>query len=422
MKILIIGSGGREHALAWKLAQSPKIDKLYCAPGNPGMAEIAECVDISADKLEALRDFALKQLVDITIVGPDDCLAAGVVDIFQQAGLKIFGPTRKAARIESSKSYAKRLMVRAGIPTAQYAEFDDHQKALDYLNSQKYPLVIKADGLALGKGVIICRSQEEALQALKAMMLDSSFGRAGSRVIIEEFLEGPEVSIHAFCDGHTAKLFPAAQDHKAAYDGDQGPNTGGMGTYAPVPWVSAEMIGNIQRKIVDPILKALAEDGNPFVGCLYPGLIFTDQGFKVLEFNARFGDPETQSYLRLLETDLTEITEACIEGRLSELDIKWSNDSACCIVAASGGYPGSYQRGLEVRGINKAQEKDNVVVFQAGTKKNNGNIVTSGGRVLGVTAIGRNLKESLDKGYDALSQINFNGMHFRKDIGRKGLS
>lgn len=407
--------------MAWKLAQSPNIDKLYCAPGNPGMAEIAECVDISADKLEALRDFALKQQVDITIVGPDDCLAAGVVDIFQQAGLKIFGPTRKAARIESSKAYAKRLMIKYGIPTAQYAEFDDHRKALEYLDTQKFPLVIKADGLALGKGVIICQSVEDARPALKAMMLDSSFGPAGNKVIIEEFLQGPEVSIHAFCDGHTAKLFPAAQDHKAAYDGDQGPNTGGMGTYAPVPWVSAEMIGDVQNKIVDPILEALADDGNPFVGCLYPGLIFTDRGFKVLEFNARFGDPETQSYMRLLETDLPEITEACIEGRLSALDIRWSDDSACCIVAASGGYPGSYQRGLEVRGIDKAQEKDNVVVFQAGTKKDNGNIVTSGGRVLGVTAIGRNLKESLDKGYDALSQINFNGMHFRKDIGRKGL-
>jgi phosphoribosylamine--glycine ligase len=421
MKILIIGSGGREHALAWKLSQSPKIEKLYCAPGNPGMAQIAECVDISADKLESLRDFALKQRVDITVIGPDDCLAAGVVDVFQKAGLKTFGPTQKAARIESSKSYAKRLMAQAGIPTAKYAEFDDHQKALEYLASQKYPLVIKADGLALGKGVFICHSSDQAVPAIKSMMVDDSFGKAGSKVIIEEFLQGQEVSIHAFCDGRSAKLFPAAQDHKAAYDGDQGPNTGGMGTYAPVPWVSAEMIGDIKTRIVDPILKALADDGNPFTGCLYPGLIYTQEGFKVLEFNARFGDPETQSYMRLLETDLLEIIKACIDGRLSELDIKWSNDSACCIVAASGGYPGSYQKGFEVSGLDQAGEEDTVVLFQAGTKRGNGNIVTSGGRVLGLTAVAKTLKESLDKGYSALSKIHFKDMHFRKDIGRKGL-
>jgi len=421
MKVFVIGSGGREHALAWKLSQSPKIDKLYCAPGNPGMAEIAECVDISADKLEALRDFALKQQVDITVVGPDDCLAAGVVDVFQKAGLKIFGPTQKAARIESSKAYAKKLMMKCGIPTAQYAEFEDHQKALDYLKDQKYPLVIKADGLALGKGVVICRSIEEAQQALKSMMVDASFGKSGSRVIIEEFLQGPEVSIHAFCDGRSAKLFPAAQDHKAAYDGDQGPNTGGMGTYAPVPWVNAEMIGNIQHKMVEPILNAMAEDGNPFTGCLYPGLIYTSDGFKVLEFNARFGDPETQSYMRLLETDLLEVFEACIEGRLPDVEIKWKNGAACCIVAASGGYPGSYQKGLEVSGLDKAQDDPAVVVFQAGTKKTCDGIVTSGGRVLGVTAIGKDLKGSLEKGYGALSQIYFKDMHFRKDIGRKGL-
>ena len=407
--------------MTWKLAQSPRVKKIFCAPGNPGMAEIAECVNITVDKLESLRDFALKQQVDITIVGPDDCLAAGVVDVFQQAGLKVFGPTQKAARIESSKSYAKKLMAKAGIPTAQYTEFDDHQKVLEYLNSQKYPVVIKADGLALGKGVFICHSAEEARQALQSMMIDGNLGQAGSKVIIEEFLEGQEISIHAFCDGLSGRLFPPAQDHKAAYDGDQGPNTGGMGTYAPVPWVSAEMIGNIQTSIIDPILKVMSEDGNPFVGCLYPGLIYTKEGFKVLEFNARFGDPETQSYMRLLETDLLEVIEACLEGKLPAMNIKWSNNSACCIVAASGGYPGSCQKGFAVNGIDKAQEKSGIVVFQAGTKKDNGDIVTSGGRVLGVTAIGKDLKESLEKGYDALAKINFNGMHFRKDIGRKGL-
>lgn len=421
MKVFVIGSGGREHALAWKLSQSPKIDKLYCVPGNPGMAEIAECVDISADKLEELRDFALKQQVDITVVGPDDCLAAGVVDVFQKAGLKIFGPTQKAARIESSKAYAKKLMMKCGIPTAQYAEFEDHQKALDYLKDQKYPLVIKADGLALGKGVVICQTSEEAQSALKAMMVDASFGKAGSKVIVEEFLQGQEVSIHAFCDGRSAKLFPAAQDHKAAYDGDQGPNTGGMGTYAPVPWVSAAMISDIQNKIVDPILKAMAEDGNPFTGCLYPGLIITNEGFKVLEFNARFGDPETQSYMRLLETDLLEVIEACIDGRLSELDIKWSDDSACCIVAASGGYPGSYQKGLAIKGLDEVKQMPDVFIFQAGTKRTGDDIVTSGGRVLGVTATAGTLGSALNKSYRALESIFFTGIHYRKDIGRKVL-
>jgi phosphoribosylamine--glycine ligase len=422
MKVFVIGSGGREHALAWKLSQSPKIDKLYCAPGNSGMAEIAECVDISADKLDELRDFVLKQQVDITVVGPDDCLAAGVVDVFQKAGLKIFGPTQKAARIESSKAYAKKLMIKYGIPTAKYAEFDDHQKALEYLNTQKFPLVIKADGLALGKGVVICQTSEEAQSALKAMMVDASFGKAGNKVIIEEFLQGQEVSIHAFCDGRSAKLFPTAQDHKAAYDGDQGPNTGGMGTYAPVPWVNAEMIGNIQHKIVEPILKAMAEDGNPFTGCLYPGLIHTSDGFKVLEFNARFGDPETQSYMRLLETDLLEVVEACIEGRLPDVEIKWENGAACCIVAASGGYPGGYQKGLAIKGLDEVKEMPDVVIFQAGTKRTSDGIITSGGRVLGVTAVGRDLRGSLDKGYGAMAKIYFNGMHYRKDIGRKGLS
>jgi phosphoribosylamine--glycine ligase len=419
MKVLVIGSGGREHALVWKLSQSPRIKALFCAPGNHGMAKAARCLDINPDQLEALRDFAVREGVDLTVVGPDDCLAAGVVDVFQEAGLKIFGPTRKAARIESSKGYAKRLMARAGIPTASYAEFEDHREASGYLASQKYPLVIKADGLALGKGVMICRSQEEAHQALKAMMLDSAFGPAGRRVIIEEFLAGREMSIHAFCDGRSARLFPAARDHKAVFDGDRGPNTGGMGTLAPLPWATPEMMADIRQQVVEPILQAMADDGNPFVGCLYPGLIETEEGFKVLEFNARFGDPETQSFMRLLKTDLVDVFQACIEGRLAELKIEWRDGSACCLVAASGGYPGEYLKGIEISGLERAGERPEVVIFQAGTRAENGRLVTAGGRVLGVTAWGRDLDQALERGYGALSEIKFTGMHYRTDIGRK---
>ncbi len=422
MKVLIIGSGGREHALAWKLSQSPRVERIFCAPGNPGMSEIASCLDLKADQIEALRDFAIREKIDLTVVGPDDCLAAGVVDAFQGAGLKIFGPTQKAARIESSKSYAKLLMARAGIPTADYAEFDDYPKALEYLVSRKYPLVVKADGLALGKGVVICRSMEEARQSLRAMMVEASFGQAGRRVIIEEFLSGPEVSIHAFCDGRSSSLFPAAQDHKAVFDGDKGPNTGGMGTYAPVPWVDQSLLDDIKRRIVDPILQALAKDGNPFVGCLYPGLIHTSQGFKVLEFNARFGDPETQSYMRLLEGDLAEIMMACIEGNLNDVQIKWRPGAACCIVAASKGYPGSYEKGMEISGLEKIKERPGVSVFQAGTRAECGRLVTSGGRVLGVSAWGNDLPQALEKGYQALLEVKFNGMHYRTDIGRKALA
>lgn len=422
MKVLVIGSGGREHALAWKLSQSPRVEMIFCAPGNPGMSEVANCLDLKTDQFEALRDFAIKEKIDLTVVGPDDCLAAGVVDTFQGAGLKIFGPTKKAARIESSKSYAKRLMARAGIPTADYAEFDDYQMALEHLASRQYPLVVKADGLALGKGVVICRSKEEAQRSLRAMMVETSFGQAGRRVIVEEFLSGPEVSIHAFSDGRSASLFPAAQDHKAAYDGDQGPNTGGMGTYAPVPWVDQSILDDIKRRIVDPILQALAEDGNPFVGCLYPGLVHTSKGFKVLEFNARFGDPETQSYMRLLEGDLAEIMMACIEGNLNDVQIKWRSGAACCIVAASKGYPGSYEKGMEISGLEKIKEKPGVSVFQAGTRVERGRLVTAGGRVLGVSTWGNDLPQALEKGYQALSEVRFNGMHYRTDIGRKALA
>ncbi|MDO9066905.1 MAG: phosphoribosylamine--glycine ligase [Deltaproteobacteria bacterium] len=421
MKILLIGSGGREHALGWKLSKSPLVKKMYCAPGNPGLAELGECIDIKASDNAGLADFARKNSIDMTVVGPDDCLAAGVVDVFQKNGLKIFGPSQKAAQIESSKAFSKDLMRKAGIPTADYAVFEDHQKALDYLKGKAYPLVIKASGLALGKGVIICQNEEQAKAALQTAMVEKAFGASGNQIIIEEFLEGQEISIHAFCDGERAALFPASQDHKQAFDGDLGPNTGGMGSYAPVGWVTPEMMAEIEKTIVMPVLKALSDLGAPFQGCLFPGLIRTSHGFKVLEFNARFGDPETQSYMRLLESDLAETLLSCAEGRLKPSDIKWSTKSATSIVVASGGYPGSYQKGFEITGMEKAGEDLAIKVFQAGTALKGKKLVTAGGRVLGVTSLGSSLKEALGKGYQAVSAISFEGMQYRRDIGSKGL-
>jgi len=421
MKLLIIGSGGREHALGWKLAQSPVVKKIYCAPGNPGLSELGECVDIKANDIAGLADFALKNGIDLTVVGPDDCLAAGVVDAFVNKGLKIFGPSQKASQIESSKAFSKDLMRKANIPTADYAVFDDYEKALDYLNGQICPLVIKASGLALGKGVIICRSSEEARSALSSVMVERIFGASGDRVIIEEFWEGQEVSVHAFCDGERAALFPASQDHKQAFDGDLGPNTGGMGSYSPVGWVTPEMMTEIETAVVIPALKALSKLGAPFQGCLFPGLIRTPQGFKVLEFNARFGDPETQSYMRLLESDLAEILLSCAEGRLKPDEIKWSTQSAACLVAASGGYPGNYQKGFEISGMEQALENPDIKIFQSGTAFRGEKPVTAGGRVLGITATGSNLKAALDNCYRAVSKISFSGMQYRRDIGLKGL-
>ncbi|MRR09365.1 phosphoribosylamine--glycine ligase, partial [bacterium] len=332
MKVLVIGSGGREHALVWKLAQSPSVARIFCAPGNPGIARQAECVDIAATELARLRDFAVANAVDLTVVGPDDCLAAGAVDLFAERGLRVFGPTKAAARLEWSKSFAKDLMREAGIPTADFATFTDHGMALAYLRTRPCPLVVKASGLALGKGVTVCRSREQAEQALHEAMVDRAFGEAGREVVIEEFLDGDEVSVHAFCDGTTARLFPPAQDHKALLDGGQGPNTGGMGTYAPVPGIGQAAMAEIERTVVAPVLRAMAGRGTPFRGCLYPGLIRTASGFKVLEFNARFGDPETQSFMRLLASDLAEVLLACAEGRLAGTPVAWSDRSAACVV------------------------------------------------------------------------------------------
>lgn len=419
--VLIIGGGGREHSLAWKLGQSPKVKKIYIAPGNGGTAQIGENVAIAATDIPALVTFALEKKIDLTVVGQDDPLALSIVNAFKKKGLKIWGPTQKAAQIESSKVFAKGLMQQFNIPTARYQSFNNYQSALQYLQSVGAPIVIKASGLALGKGVTVCKTLAEAKNALKAAMVDKVFGEAGNQVVIEEFLAGPEFSIHAFCDGKTFKLLPSSQDHKPVLEGNLGPNTGGMGTIAPVPWVSQNEMDGIARNIVQPALKGIKKLANPFVGLLYPGLIETSQGPKVIEFNARFGDPECQSYMRLLKTDLLEILEACVDGKLSDVKMEWRQGFACCVMLASGGYPGKYEKGFPITGIEKAEKLEDVIIFHAGTKMDGKKLVTNGGRVLGVSATGDTLKKALDKAYSTIKLIRFEGMQYRKDIGQKSL-
>ena len=421
-KVLIIGNGGREHALAWKLVQSSNIDKLYVAPGNGGTQNVAENVSIEATDTESLVRFAEKNKIDLTVVGPDDPLALGVVDAFKSRDLRIFGPTRKAAKIEWSKAFAKKLMRDQNISTASFRIFREYDKALDYICKHGTPIVVKASGLALGKGAYPCKTFAEAKKALADIMLKRVYKEAGNEVIIEEFLDGQEISIHALCDGKTSILLPTAQDHKPIGDYDKGKNTGGMGTIAPVPWVTAEMLQNIERQIVKPTLNGLTKEGRLFTGCLYPGLKMTPEGLKVLEFNARFGDPETQSYMRLLKTDLFDILEACVEGKLAELTIEWHSGFAVCVVLASGGYPEKYRKGIPIFGVEQAEKISGVVVFHAGTKAYCDQLRTSGGRVLGITAIGKTLKEALNRAYEAISYIKFNGMQYRKDIGAKAIS
>ena len=422
MRVLVVGGGGREHALAWKLAQSPRLSQLFVAPGNAGTAGIAANVPIAASDIPALVEFARARRIDLTVVGPDDPLAAGIVDAFREAGLRVFGPTKAAAQIESSKALAKQLMQQSGVPTAQFATFDDYVQALAYIRRQPHPLVIKASGLALGKGVTISQTVTESERALKRLMQDQEFGAAGTTVVIEEFLEGPEVSVHAVCDGCTAVMFPSAQDHKPIGDGDVGPNTGGMGTFAPVPWFDAAKVEEVRTKVVNPVLSALAAAGQTFSGCLYPGLKVTPAGVKVLEFNARFGDPETQSYMRLLKSDLLELLEACADGRLDQVKTKWHPGFAVCVVLAAAGYPGVVQKGDIITGLDKAAKLPGVEVFQAGTARRGEEIVTNGGRVLGVTAIGTTLREAIDRAYAGVNLIKFNGLQYRRDIGQKGLT
>lgn len=421
-KVLVIGGGGREHALIWKLAQSPRVDKIYAVPGNGGTESLADNIPIKTSDFDGLIQFVQKNDVYLTVVGPDNPLADGIVDKFIERGLKIFGPVKNAAKIESSKSFAKKFMQELKIPTADFCTFSDFQEAVLCIKKSNFPVVIKANGLALGKGVYVCKNISEAEDALNKLMVESVYGDAGKEVIIEEYLEGQEVSIHTFCDGGTAVLFPSAQDHKPIFDNDLGPNTGGMGTYAPVPWVGAELLDQAEKDIIKPVLEGLARNGAAFCGCLYPGLKITPQGVKVLEFNARFGDPETQSYMRLLKTDLLEIIEACVDKKLCDIKIEWNPGFAVCIVLASAGYPGPYKKGTPIFGIDEAEKLPGIVVFHAGTELKDGRLFTSGGRVLGVTAIGKTLSLALDRAYEAVKLISFEGMQYRKDIGAKALN
>ncbi len=418
MKILVVGSGGREHALVWKFKQSPMVRDIFVAPGNAGTAQNAKNLPISTT--EEIINWLKKNTIDLVVIGPDSYLAEGIVDKVKEIGIPVFGPTKAAAEIEWSKSFAKQFMQEEEIPTASFKVFSDFNEAHEYARNQKFPLVIKASGLALGKGVIIAKNLNEAEKALKEMMVEKIFGNAGAEVIIEEYLEGREISIHAFCDGETAILFPSSQDHKRIFDGDQGPNTGGMGTITPVPWVDNKILREIEEKIVRPTIKALKKRGRPFRGVLFPGVMITTEGPKVIEFNARFGDPETQVYMKILETDLVKILLACVQGNLKNQKITWSGKSASCIVCASGGYPGKYKKGEIINGLDSTYDSG-IEIFHAGTKKESDNIVTNGGRVLGVTAVGENLKTALQKSYNAINKISFKGMQYRKDIGKKSL-
>lgn len=423
--ILLIGSGGREHALAWKIARSPRLGKLYIAPGNGGTRLVGENVPIGAMEFEKLADFAAKRKIGLTICSMDDPLVGGIVDFFQSRGLRIWGPTKAAAQIEGSKAFSKQLMREAGIPTADFAVFTNHDEALRYVRDHGVPIVVKASGLALGKGVAICTTLREAEVALKEIMLDRVFKNAGTEVVIEEFLDGQEISIHALSDGYTYKMFPASQDHKTIGEGDTGKNTGGVGTLAPVPWVTPFVLEDIEKRVVKPALEALMAKGSPYTGILYPGLKMSSQGPKVLEFNARFGDPEAQVYVRLMKSDILELFEACVDGALADHTIEWNPGFAANIVLCSGGYPDAYKKGLPISGIDEAEKQPGIVVFHAGTIQNADPLrphMTSGGRVLGVSAVGDTLEEALDRAYEAVGMIHFEGMYYRRDIGAKALA
>jgi len=415
MRLLIVGGGGREHAIAWKFSQSPQVDTLYCAPGNAGIAQIATCVPIKATDLDAMVRFAVAEAIDLVFVAPDDPLALGMVDALQQAGIRAFGPSRAAARIEASKSFAKDLMRRYQIPTADYAVFDSVEPALAHLNSCDLPIVIKADGLALGKGVIIAQTQLEAEQAVRDMLEGNAFGQAGSRVVIESFLTGPELTVLAFADGQTVVPMVSSRDHKRAFDHDQGPNTGGMGTIAPGARLSAQDQEQMLTTIFQPTIDAMAAEGCPFKGVIYFGLMLTPSGPKVIEYNARFGDPEAQVVLPLLETDLVDICLAVLDGRLDQIDIRWQDRNACCVVLASGGYPGAYETGYPISGLDSVTES---LVFHAGTRQDGATIVTAGGRVLGVTAVSDTLEGAISQAYQDVARIHFDKVHYRRDIGR----
>ncbi len=419
MKILVIGSGGREHAIIRKLKESPRVDKIYAAPGNGGISRDAECVSIDAMDKEGIVEFSKKEGIDLVFVAPDDPLAAGMVDALEGAGIRAFGPRANAAIIEASKVFSKNLMRKYNIPTADYAVFDDPSKVMEYIEKKdKYPVVIKADGLALGKGVIIAKDNAEAKDAVKEIMQDKKFGDSGNNVVVEEFLTGPEVSVLAFTDGISLKPMVSSKDHKRAFDNNLGPNTGGMGTISPNPYYTPEIAEICRKTIFEPTVAAMNSEGRTFKGCLYFGLMITPDGPKVIEYNARFGDPETQVVLPVLKTDLVDIIEAVIDERLSHLDIEWKNEKAACVVMASGGYPVAYKKGMKISGLDDDGQIDGAIVYHAGTKYENGQFYTNGGRVLGVTALGETLDEALERAYSAVEKISFNEAHYRTDIGK----
>lgn len=418
MKVLIIGGGGREHAITRKVAMSPKVDKLYCAPGNAGIAEYAECVDIAVSEFDKLADFAEKEKIDLTVVGPDDPLVGGVVDVFENRGLRVFGPRKNAAFIEGSKAFSKDLMKKYNIPSAKYETFNHPSQAVAYLKNSNYPIVLKADGLALGKGVLICHNHQEAIDGVKQIMEDKQFGSAGDRLVIEEFMTGREVSVLAFCDGTHILPMTSAQDHKRAKDGDQGLNTGGMGTFSPSPFYTKEVDEFCRKNIYQPTMDAMKAEGRDFIGILFVGLMLTKEGPKVLEYNARFGDPETQVILPRMKNDIVEVFEACIDGKLDQMKLEFEDNAAVCVVLASFGYPEQYAKGLPISGLENFQGKEDYYVFHAGTKKSGDNIVTNGGRVLGITATGKDLKEARKKAYEATEWIDYANKYMRNDIGK----
>ncbi len=419
MKVLIVGSGGREHAITTSVAKSPKVDKIYCAPGNAGIGQIAECVDIGAMEFDKLVDFAKEKEIDLTVIGMDDPLVGGVVDKFEEAGLRVFGPRKNAAILEGSKAFSKDLMKKYNIPTAGYENFDSPEEAMKYLETAKMPIVLKADGLALGKGVLICQTREEAMEGVKTLMLDKKFGEAGNTIVIEEFMTGKEVSVLSFVDGKTIKIMTSAQDHKRAKDGDQGLNTGGMGTFSPSPFYTDDVDEFCKKYIYQASVDAMAAEGRPFTGIIFFGLMLTEDGPKVLEYNARFGDPEAQVVLPRMKNDIIDVFEACIDGKLDEIDLEFEDNAAVCVVLASDGYPVSYEKGFEIKGLEQFDGKDGYYVFHAGTKLDDGKIVTNGGRVLGVTAKGDTLKEARANAYEATKLIDFDNKYMRTDIGKE---
>ena len=421
MKILVVGSGGREHSLVWKLAQSPRVHRLYAAPGNAGIAEQAECVPVPATDVVALATFAEKEKIDLTVVGPEVPLTLGLVDEFQRRGLRAFGASRAAAQIEGSKAFAKALMLKYGIPTAAYREFSEPDAALAYVQERGAPIVVKADGLAAGKGALVCRTVADAVAAVRLIMEQRAFGEAGDRVVVEECLEGEEASFLAFTDGKTVLPLASAQDHKPIYDNDEGPNTGGMGAYSPAPVVSAALHRQIMDRVMVPTVRAMAAEGRPYRGVLYAGVMIKDGEAKVLEFNARFGDPEAQPLLLRMDSDLVPVLEAVLDGRLHEVTLQWKEDAAVCVVMASGGYPGTYQKGKAIQGLEEAAKVEGVVIFHAGTARRGAHLLTDGGRVLGVTGRGRDVREAITRTYDAVRRISWEGAHFRTDIGAKAL-